>query len=68
MASPSAPSCPFEVTEYAATANQINEAAVNLSGLLSRFQETLDSPSLSRVTPEGETLLRGQSAARTDAE
>ena len=56
---PSAPSRPFAITEYAETANRIGEAAVNLSGLLSRVQETLDSPSAARVTPELAALLAG---------
>lgn len=56
---PSAPSRPFSITEYAQTASRISEAAVNLSGLLSRVRETLDSPSATRLTPELEALLAG---------
>ena len=56
---PSAPSRPFAITEYAQTASRISEAAVNLSGLLSRVRETLDSPSAARLTPELEALLAG---------
>ena len=54
-----APSRPFWITEYAQTASRISEAAVNLSGLLSRVRETLDSPSVTRLTPELEALLAG---------
>lgn len=56
---PATPPRPFEITEYAETANRISEAAVNLSGLMSRVQETLDSPSATRLTPEVEALLAG---------
>ncbi len=55
----SAPSRPFDVTEYAETAHRISEAAVNLSELLSNFHNTLDAPGLTRLTPEVEALLTG---------
>ncbi len=55
----SAPSRPFDVTEYAETAHRISEAAVNLSELLSNFYKTLDAPGLTRLTPQVEALLVG---------
>ncbi len=55
----SVPSRPFDVTEYAETAQRIGEAAVHLSELLSDVHETLDAPGLTRLTPEVEALLVG---------
>jgi len=43
------PSRPFDVTEYAETATRISEAAASLTGLLERFDATLDAPALARV-------------------
>jgi hypothetical protein len=43
------PSRPFDVTEYAETAARISEAAASLTGLLERFDATIDAPALARV-------------------
>jgi hypothetical protein len=47
-----APSRPFDITEYAATAARISEAAAGLTGLLERFDATLDAPGLARIPPQ----------------
>jgi hypothetical protein len=57
----SPPSRPFDITEYARTAGQVSDAAVNLTSLLGRLEGTLDSPVVGRLLPQADALL-------TDAE
>jgi uncharacterized protein YukE len=57
----SPPSRPFDITEFARTAGQVSDAAVNLTSLLGRLEGTLDSPVVGRLLPQADALL-------TDAE
>ena len=53
---------PFDITEYSETASRINEAAVSLTALLARVDQSLESPALARVSPQAAAVLESADA------